>query len=724
MVNAAFFVTCPKGFEDLLQAELMALGATESRIGVGGVHAKGDALFGMSVALHSRLANRLLMPLAEGIIRTPEDLYALAQTVAWNQWVMPHHTLAVDYSGEHPRITNTQFGALKVKDAVVDYWREQAGDRPDVARQQPDYRIVVRLHKGVATLSLDWVGGSLHERGYRKEQGAAPLKENLAAAILLRLNWPEIAAAGGSLVDPMCGAGTFLIEAALMALQIAPGIFREGFAFTRWLPWQAEPLKSQWQSLLAEAQAAATAATLQTLPPIVGSDHHGPVLRAAQHNIERAGLSRHITVLQQRLTAIKNAGWPAGLVVVNPPYGERLGEQEALKDTYFELAQQCKTEFQGWQLGVFTANPTLAQHLRLRAHKKNRFFNGPLPCELLHYALMSADKARLREGEATEAKPWRLEPTPGSEMLANRLRKNIKRLAPWVAQGVTDAYRLYDADMPEYAAAIDLYAGQIHLQEYAAPKTIPEADAKRRFSEVIQAVCEVFETSPDRLAIKVRERHKGQSQYEKHRADAPDIQVREGRARFYVNLHQYLDTGLFLDHRPLRLRLAEEMAGKRFLNLFCYTATATCQAIFGGARASVSVDMSRTYLSWASRNFELNRIHSADHELIQADCLTYLEHCRDSFDVILLDPPSFSNSKRLEQDWDVQRDHVAVVDRCMSLLRPGGCLYFSNNLQSFRLDSGLLQRYRVEDLSAATRDRDFERNPKIHQCYRLQALAV
>jgi 23S rRNA (guanine2445-N2)-methyltransferase / 23S rRNA (guanine2069-N7)-methyltransferase len=289
---------------------------------------------------------------------------------------------------------------------------------------------------------------------------------------------------------------------------------------------------------------------------------------------------------------------------------------------------------------------------------------------------------------------------------------------------VTDAYRLYDADMPEYAAAIDLYAGQIHLQEYAAPKTIPEADAKRRFSEVIQAVCEVFETSPDRLAIKVRERHKGQSQYEKHRADAPDIQVREGRARFYVNLHQYLDTGLFLDHRPLRLRLAEEMAGKRFLNLFCYTATATCQAILGGARASVSVDMSRTYLSWASRNFELNRIHSADHELIQADCLTYLEHCRDSFDVILLDPPSFSNSKRLEQDWDVQRDHVAVVDRCMSLLRPGGCLYFSNNLQSFRLDSGLLQRYRVEDLSAATRDRDFERNPKIHQCYRLQALAV
>lgn len=462
-----------------------------------------------------------------------------------------------------------------------------------------------------------------------------------------------------------------------------------------------------------------------------GYDNHAPVVGAAAANIERAGLSPWLKVNRAEISSFTlPEGFKQGLIICNPPYGERLGEIEALSHTYQSLGAVLKTHCPGWTLGVFTGNKSLGQALRLRPNKRYAFFNGTIASELLLFELLSAEDATLRRDTPSPATPAppsvpRYEDlSEGAQMVANRLRKNLKKFAPWVKQERIDAYRLYDADLPEYAAAIDLYHGRIHLQEYAPPKSIDEAAASKRLNELIQATSAILEQPASAIALKTRQRNKGKLQYEKRAAVTEEdfFSVEEGRARLWVNLTGYLDTGLFLDHRPLRLKLAETCFGKRFLNLFCYTATASVHAILGGASRSISVDMSHTYLNWAQQNFTLNGIHSSQHQLVQADCLQWLKNCREGFDVIMLDPPSFSNSKRMDGVLDVQRDHVALIQRCMELLRPQGVLYFSTNLRSFKLDEAALSRYAITPLTEASIPPDFARNPKIHHCYRLCAL--
>jgi 23S rRNA (guanine2445-N2)-methyltransferase / 23S rRNA (guanine2069-N7)-methyltransferase len=712
-----FFVTCPKGFEDLLLIELQTLGAENGKQTIAGVACEGEMDFAYLAALNSRLANRILWCLSTQEINSADDLYDVVKGISWSAITEAKYSFAVDFSGTNRAITNTQFGALRVKDAIVDYWREAGFERPNVDKQAPDLRINARLNRGELTLSIDVIGGSLHQRGYRQEQGIAPLKENLAAAILLRMGWPTVAAAGGSLLDPMCGSGTFLTEAALMALDIPVGIFRTQWAF--------ENLKIHdpvlWQEYVARAKTQQIAADSKPLPPIIGFDMHSPVLRAANSNIARAGLTGRVVVGHNALSQLRcEASWSAGIMVTNPPYGERLGEIETLKATYLQLAQIAKAYFAGWTLGVFTGNPQLAQHMRMRASKKNKFFNGAIACELHQFEILDASEATLRKGEATDARPLHLKMTDGAEMVANRLRKNLKSLKPWLVDSKISCYRIYDADMPEYCAAIDVYEDKIHLQEYAPPNTINPNAARTRFNEIHAAVCAVFAKAPDSIVIKTRERNRGDKQYEKFElSQEPDVAVSEGKAKFWVNLTKYLDTGLFLDHRLLRLKIAEETLDKRFLNLFCYTATASVHAALGGAKKTVSVDMSKTYLAWARRNFELNNIGDHKHELINADVIKYLASCRESFDIILLDPPSFSNSKRMEDILDIQRDHVGLIKRCMDILQPGGTLYFSNNLRTFKLASDELNQYQIENITKHTIDKDFARNPKIHQCYRI-----
>ncbi|WP_394203021.1 bifunctional 23S rRNA (guanine(2069)-N(7))-methyltransferase RlmK/23S rRNA (guanine(2445)-N(2))-methyltransferase RlmL [Marinagarivorans algicola] len=713
-----FFVTCPKGFEDLLLTEIMALGGQDCKSTVAGVSCDGPLELGYKIALNSRLANRLLWCLSKEAIETGDDLYDVVKDIPWRSLTRESSSFAVDFTGSNRAINNTQYGALRIKDAIVDYWRDEGFERPNVSKQDPDIRINARLSKGVVTIALDFVGGSLHQRGYRQEQGIAPLKENLAAAILLRMSWPDVAAAGGSLIDPMCGSGTFLTEAALMALKIAPGMFRGHWSFEHFKVHNVY----EWETLLKEAKAHQQQAITQPLPPIIGFDMHPPVLRSANHNIERAGLQNCVSVGHNALSQLRcDPEWPKGLILTNPPYGERLGEIEALKGTYLQMAQVAKEYFAGWTIGVFTGNPELAQNMRMRASKKNKLFNGAIACELQQFKILDASEATLRKGEATNERPIIVKLSDGATMIANRLRKNMKALKPWLKNTPTDCYRIYDADMPEYAAAIDWYAGHIHLQEYAAPKTVNPQAARVRFNEIVSAVCAVFEITPDDIAIKTRERNKGDKQYQKFEdADAQDIQVQEGNARLWVNLHKYLDTGLFLDHRPLRLKMANEVYGKRFLNLFCYTASATVHAALGGAKKTVSVDMSKTYLAWAERNFALNHISTATNEFVQSDCSQYLANCREGFDVIMLDPPSFSNSKRMEDVLDIQRDHVALIKRCMEVLLPGGVLYFSNNLRSFKLAIDELSDFTIKDITRETIDKDFARNSKIHQCFEIR----
>ncbi len=741
----AWFATCPKGLESLLNDELVTLGAENTRQTVAGVYFDGPLEAAYRVCLWSRLASRVLMPLARFDADSQEALYEGARAVPWEEHLAPTGSLLVDFSGTSGALRNTQFSAVRIKDAVVDRLRELTGERPGVSKT-PDLRINARLSKGRVALSIDLSGDSLHRRGYRGRQGEAPLKENLAAAILLRAGWPAIAAEGGALLDPMCGSGTLLIEAALMAADMAPALRREHFGFSGWLGH----VPALWQSLRDEAVARKNAGLAKPLPEIRGYDGDLRAVRAAEENIIAAGLDHWLRVRRKELSAFTpptHARIRPGLIVTNPPYGERLGETESLKLLYAHLGQRLRDEFQGWQLALFTGNPELGKQMGLRAHRKYKLFNGTIASELLLFTVDARSEVHDPSREDTD-NPWRNavikgsaapsetappELTEGARMLINRLRKNQKSLARWVKQNNVSCYRLYDADMPEYAAAIDLYRGYVAgksagqgeaqvyalVQEYAAPKTVDEARARERFAEIQAAVPEALDIPPSRISYRQRRRNKGKMQYEKL-AEQPAgdlLVVEEGGARLQVNLWQYLDSGLFLDHRPVRDWIAGHAENKRFLNLFCYTASASVRAALAGARLTVSVDMSNTYLDWARRNLALNGLSEARNRLEQADCLTWLADNSRQFDLILLDPPSFSNSKKMEGVLDIQRDHVALIQGAMKALSEEGTLIFSTNLRSFKLDAAALSAYTLEDITAATLDPDFKRNAKIHRCW-------
>ncbi len=728
MTRLCFFATVPRRMESLLAAELERLGAGEVRQHSSGVAFSGGIETAYRVCLWSRLAVRVLLPLAEFDCPDAEALYQGASAIDWPQHLPPGASIAVDASGTSATLRDTRFTAVKVKDAVVDRMRAATGTRPDVDTAAPDLRLNLRLHRGRATLSLDLSGESLHRRGYRLAGAGAPLKENLAAALLLACGWPELAAGGAPLLDPLCGSGTILIEAALMAGDIAPGLLRRRFGFSGWAQHQPET----WSRLREEARQRRQEG-LERLPRILGFDRDGAAIRAALDNIERTGLSGRVHVERRPLEEIDAfRGLPEtgrGLLLCNPPYGERMGMPREVARLYTTLGGLLRRHCPGWRAGVLVADPELGYRLGLRARHSSRFHNGPLEVTLLQFEVEEEHFLTPRRTLATGQALSPRQPTPGGEAFANRLAKNLRRRRRWARREGIDCYRLYDADLPEYALAIDLYRGdelRVHVQEYAPPASVDAELARRRLDEALAVIIERLEVPPEAIHLKQHRRQKGGEQYRRLGESEEWFEVREGPARLLVNLNDYLDTGLFLDHRPLRRMIREQSAGKRFLNLFCYTGTATVQAALGGARKTVSVDLSRTYLDWSARNLALNGFEAPgrQHQLLQEDCLAWLERLarakkRPRFDLILLDPPSFSNSARMRGVLDIQRDHVHLIRATAELLAPGGTLWFSTNRRRFRFDAGALADLAPEEITEATLDPDFTRRPPIHRCWRI-----
>ena len=718
-------LTCPKGLEGLLLEEATGLGLLEAREQTAAVRGSGDIEVAYRLCLWSRLANRVLLVLSRFAMNNADALYDGVKAVDWREHLEPDGTLAVEFSGHGSGIDNTHFGALKVKDAIVDSLRTRTGERPSVDKLNPDVRVHLRLDRGEAVLSLDLSGHSLHQRGYRLQQGAAPLKENLAAAVLIRAGWPRIAAEGGALTDPMCGVGTFLVEAALMAADIAPNLKRERWGFTRWLGH----VPAVWKRLHEEATARAQVGLSKPPLWIRGYEADPRLIQPGRNNVERAGLSEWVKIYQGELGTFEprpNQN-QKGLVISNPPYGERLGDEASLLYLYQNLGERLRQACLGWEAAVFTGAPELGKRMGLRSHKQYAFWNGALPCKLL---LIRVEPQQFVLGERNTRAPESTPDAPsaetavrlseGGQMFANRLQKNLKQLGKWARREQIECYRLYDADMPEYALAIDLYRDWVHVQEYAPPRSIDPEKAQARLLDALAAIPQALGVAQSNVVIKRRERQTGTKQYQRQAAQGQFMEVLEGGAKLLVNLTDYLDTGLFLDHRPMRLRIQREAAGKRFLNLFCYTATATVHAARGGARSTTSVDLSKTYLDWARRNLSLNGF-SDKHRLEQANVMEWLEADRGEYDLIFIDPPTFSNSKRMEGVFDVQRDHVQLLDLAMARLARGGVLYFSNNFRKFQLDEAISSRYQVEEISAQTLDADFARNAKIHRAWRLTA---
>jgi 23S rRNA (guanine2445-N2)-methyltransferase / 23S rRNA (guanine2069-N7)-methyltransferase len=719
-----FFATTPKGMEPLLADELSALGADSVRTTRAGVSFEGALEVGYRACLWSRVASRILLMLTRFPAASPEDLYDGVRAIRWDEHLAPDGTLAVDFTTAQSNITHSHFGALKVKDAIVDQFRDDYGVRPSVALDRPDVRVNVYLHKNQARLSLDLSGESLHRRGYREEGVSAPLKENLAAAILLYSGWPELAAEGSPLLDPMCGSGTLPIEAALMAADIAPGLMRTYFGFLGWRGHDPAIWKQLQEEALERKRVGGS-----NLPAIVGYDADPKAVRAALANREWAGLRDIVHFERKALAEARPVGRQPGLFVVNPPYGERLGDRATLPRLYGELGEVLRRYFGGWQAAVFTGNPDLAHRLRLRSTATQHLYNGALPCDLLRFEVPVTQPSLAPETDRVTLPPAPTGEGVHGEMFANRLRKNLKTLGRWARREGIDCYRLYDADLPEFALVIDLYRGErlwAHVQEYRAPSTVDPLRADARLHAALGLIPEVLDIPPEQVFFKVRERQRGSDQYEKLDDAGLFYPVREGHCQFLVNFTDYLDTGLFLDHRPTRAMIQELSKGKRFLNLFGYTGTATVSAALGGAEETTTVDLSNTYLDWAWRNLELNGASGDRHRLIRADCLEWLAEearraSRDGrYDIIFLDPPTFSNSKGMEGTFDVQRDHVDLLSKTARLLRPDGLLIFSTNRRRFKLDGNALRGLITEDITKATIPPDFARHPDIHHCWRIR----
>jgi 23S rRNA (guanine2445-N2)-methyltransferase / 23S rRNA (guanine2069-N7)-methyltransferase len=707
-----YFASCPKGLELLLVDELKALGAQDVREQLAGVRFAGDVTLGYRASLWSRLASRILMPLAEFDAADGDALYAGARTVDWSQHLGSTGSLAIDAHGHTSGLNHAQYASQRVKDAIVDQFREATGERPNVERDQPDIRVNLLLRRERATLSLDFAGSALFQRGWRRAQGEAPLKENLAAAMLMRARWPEIYAAGGALVDPMCGAGSLLIEGAWMVADIAPGLMRDYYGFLRWRGFSPEI----WDELKREAQTRADEGLRQLRPVFYGFDQDRNVLQAARQNVQWAMVAGFVRLEPQAMEHIERpAGAERGLVISNPPYGERMGEVEELVPTYRALGDRLKKQFAGWQAAIITNQPDLGAATGLRAERKYQLFNGALECVLYCFDEIRAPSTEPRVEKAL---------SEGAQSLVNRLHKNLRHLKSWRKRDDIHAFRAYDADMPEYAAAIDVYESTTgetwaHVQEYAPPDDIPEETARRRLGEIVRATGLELAIPRERIALKTRRPQTRASRYQRHETRGQFFDVEEGGLRFEVNLFDYLDTGLFLDHRPLRARIREIARGKRFLNLFAYTSTVSVYAASGGAATTTSVDLSGTYLEWASRNFALNGLAGARHQLVQADVMAWLAAEREQYDLIFVDPPTFSNSKRAE-DFDVQREHANLLRLCGERLAPGGLILFSNNFRRFKIDAPALAQFTIREITRQTVPPDFARDQRIHHVFELR----
>ena len=740
-----FYVTCPKGLESLLQDELESFDfAVKQTVGAVYVTPENDEFDRVyELCYYSRFANRVIYIIDEFIASDKQSLFSQLSRITWLRLFDIDKTIAVDFRGKNHYIKHSNYGAMLVKDAIVDHFYAQLDARPNVDPKNPEVAIFCAVKGKKVMLGIDVSGGSLHKRGFRLQAGKAPLKENLAAALIARAKGFLADNIEQSLtwLDPFCGSGTLLIEAVLADLNIASQALRESFGFEHIKLFNHEKFLALKDKVLSERRSAiykAKDCVLEKEQPLaIGYDQDPKVIDAAQQNIERAGLEDLIEIKQQSLKDLKRPAVDQVFIVSNPPYGERLSEREALFELYSRFGHYLKHDFQGGFAAILCSDRFLLKAIGLQKSKAYKFFNANLETQWVLYKLYkktgekpkstnSEEKSiagklktidEIFDDKAFDKEAFDEECQAKVDMVANRLRKNRRKLAKWARQNQYDCYRVYDADMPEYAFVLDIYKDVLHISEYLAPKSVDEYAALQRKRQFLKAVEAVYEVPMNSLVLKERKKQKGNEQYTRQDNSFNYFTVSEGEAKLSVNLRDYLDTGLFLDHRLMRLKVAKLAEGKCFLNLFCYTASITVHAAIGGAVSSDSVDMSQTYLRWAEKNFKLNNIDLSKHQLHRANVMEWVADCKSKYDLVFLDPPSFSNSKRMEGTFDVQRDQEHLIEQVMQLLNKDGLLIFSNNLRSFKLSQALIDSYKIEDVKHLSIDKDFERRKNIHQCW-------
>jgi 23S rRNA (guanine2445-N2)-methyltransferase / 23S rRNA (guanine2069-N7)-methyltransferase len=731
--SLTLFITGHKGFETLLFHELrQILKPCDSQLTkqYGGVEVIGDIENVYRVCLHSRLANRVFCQIKEFKVEDEDQLYQGIADIDWSEHFSARNTFAVSATLSRSNLDHSHYASLKIKDAIVDQFRDRFEARPTVERNQPDVHIHLNVHKNQAKLSLDLSGESLHKRGYRSEHAGAPLKEHLAASMIAHAGWHFDSAKTHRFIDPMCGSGTFAIEAAMIAANIPAGLDRDYFGFLNWNQHDS----ALWASCLQQAE---DQVVNSVDTQIFACDYDANAIRIAKDNAERAGVEDLIEFTHQEIGVLDlPASTRPAIILCNPPYGERLQSEQGLASLYGDIGNSLK-RLAPAEVHIISANPDLLHRLRLSRYYKKTLRNGPIDCLLASFQITDADAKPAvivaRQPVIAESAGLKDYQQESITPLLNRLQKNAKHLRRWAKRSEVSCYRVYDADLPEFSFALDVYQSEVnpavfwyHLQEYQAPKIIEEKKAEARIELAKQAVKQVFEIDDTHLYCKTKKRQRGKQQHQKQDTQGELFQVREGAASLLINLSDYLDSGLFLDHRLTRNIVLGYAKNKSVLNLFCYTGSAGVQAALGDAKQVVNVDMSSTYLKWAEENFEINQlVDDARYQFLRADVVELLNNpgrydINQKFDLILLDPPSFSNSSKMIESLDILRDHEELVEKSMALLEQDGLLVLFTSKKGFKVSPIVAEKFELKEITADTIPEDFKRRPGIHKCWEIR----
>lgn len=759
MENIELFASCLAGLEKPLADELKTLGIRRVRPLAGGVAFYGDVRCAYRACLWSRLASRIMLVVGRVNAGDANLLYAGVHALPWEEVLSDGASIAIHAHGGNDELRNSRFTALKVKDAVCDRLREVCGVRPDVDAATPDALLDVRVREGRATISLDLVGSSLYQRTYLAHDDAddAALQCALAAGLLALAGWTNPSDTV-SCVDPACGDGALVVEAAAVACDLAPGLTRDRWGFFGWTRHDED----LWNDLVADADerfergltsavAPGAADAPASTPPdlayvrFAGTSASSPAISRARGRAKRAGLRQAVSieladaqnvvevvdhVVQAARRRAEGEETPC-LVASVLTAAERMGA-DARAQAELAAFMRASSAAPAGSAFALVGTEDVAVRFGIEPVIQITFGRDRVAHEVFVFDQPPVEPVVVMVPDSAGGAEHHVEVLDqASEQFSSRLHKVAKERRKWARREDISTYRVYDADLPDYSVAIDVYegAGQaegnkyLHIAEYAPPSTIDPTRAQRRLDDILALAPVVMGVRPDHVFLKTRQRDKGGSQYRGAGRRSYVTHVEEDGYLLEVDLSGYLDTGLFLDHRLTRELVGAKAKGKNFLNLFAYTGSATVHAAGGGAVETTTVDLSQTYLDWAERNMAANGFSGSKHTFERSDVSDWITEARRSprrFDLIFVDPPTFSNSKAMgTRTWDVQRDHVELLIGVSRLLAEGGEAVFSCNLRTFKPDEEALAKYgvEVEDITAQTIPHDFERNPRIHKCY-------
>ncbi|WAI18483.1 MAG: bifunctional 23S rRNA (guanine(2069)-N(7))-methyltransferase RlmK/23S rRNA (guanine(2445)-N(2))-methyltransferase RlmL [Buchnera aphidicola (Acyrthosiphon caraganae)] len=691
------FASTNFGTEKLLEQELLSLGAENVNIIKGGVYYESNDLLLYKSLMWSRIASRIYLSIKKFTINNSDDLYHNVYNIDWTEIFHLQKTFLVNFKGTNNIIRNSLFGALITKDAIVDQFQKKYSSRPNVNLINPDIRIKLSLlNDNVLHIMLDLSGESLNKRGYRQFCNTTPIKENLGAAIVLSSGWNN----NIPMIDPMCGSGTLLIEAAMISSDRAPGLKRLKWGFQSWKKYN----KNIWFNTVKEAEERFKIGIKKCFKNyFIGYDYNPEIIKKAKINASKAGISKIIQFSIQNLNDLNNVynKEKIGIILSNPPYGERYQTESQLTGVYIQLGVASKKYFKNWKLSIFSSSIFLLNFLQMQSYEEHIFKNGALNCIQKNF-LIFLKKSNVKKNE-----------------FKDRLNKNFKKLKKWANVEKLQSFRVYNADLPNYNIIVDIYHTWIVIQEYKAPKLIDNNKSFRRLCHAIYYTKEILSVSINQIILKTRQQNKKKTQYKKLFDSNNFIVIKEYHAKFLVNLTDYLDTGLFSDKRLVRKLLGIMAKGRDFLNLFSYTGTASVYAGLGQANSTTSVDISNTYIKWSMRNMSLNNLTGPQHSFIQSDCLSWIKKTNQKFDLIFINPPTFSNSKKMQRFFDLKKDYIHIIMNLKRILHDNGSVIFSSSTRNFEINFDYIKKMKlyVKKITKKVQSKDHLKNANVYHSW-------